>query len=895
MYSTKSHSHHALSTVQQEVWLKQMLYPDAPLGNIGGYLQIDGPLVPDLFVQAAIRAAAEDDGLNTIFHPSADGLPRQSFAREPAISVELRDFSAEAKAAEAAKAWMESEFLKVFELYNKRLFKFALCKTGETCYCWLQQYHEIIADPCAMSIVTRRTGEIYRQLSAGQTGAARQRPAFSVFLEAEQAYLNTETFREDLRYWREKYTALPEPWIPPRALRKPEGRLLRSRRLSIVFSSEQDAALRNFAADADVSPFAGVLAGFYAYITRTGGRGDFPLGLAVPAWRKHGFEQSPGFFMNLMPMCFTLGAGLSFRALAQAIAAEINRDEIHGRCPIGEINRRLELARHGREQLFNMEAVHLDLDFDADFGGQPVHYFPLTNGYEQYAFTVYVQKFHADQPLRIDIDYNTGFYRPEEMALFKTRFLYLLEQALHAPDTSMAELTLLPEAERNILLHEFNAPAATSVPKQSIVQRFEAQAAATPDAEAARFGAETISYGELNRQASRLAHYLQGQGLQPGALAGLCMERSILMLAGTLAILKAGGAYLPLDPIYPHERLALMLADAQAPLLLTTSDFDRNFPGLRAIALDQNQAAIARQADTNLGLNIGPDSLAYVMYTSGSTGKPKGVMVSHRAVLRLVIEPNYIQLTPEDCIAQASNNSFDAATFEIWGALLNGARLVGIRKEELLSSQQLYDLLRRHQINVLFLTTALFNQLANDLPDIFNSLKYLLFGGEAVDPDCVRQVLRQGGPQHFLHVYGPTENTAFSSWRPIREVPENAVTIPIGLPLSGTSFYVLDAGLRPVPTGIPGELHLGGTGLAQGYWQRPQLTAEKFIPNPFGEGRLYKTGDVVRWLPQGEIEFIGRVDQQIKLRGFRIEPGEIEAMLEQHPQIHKGAVVLRRR
>jgi len=440
-------------------------------------------------------------------------------------------------------------------------------------------------------------------------------------------------------------------------------------------------------------------------------------------------------------------------------------------------------------------------------------------------------------------------------------------------------------------VHNFNA-VPYPMPSQTVHALFAAQAVKTPSAVAARYGAEQIRYGELNRRANQLAHYLCAQGLQPGALVGLCVERSIAMLVGMIGILKAGGAYLPLDPSFPHERLAQMLADGQAHILLTHATLNLRFDQARSVALDTHWNTIAAYPDHAPDSGSTAHSLAYVMYTSGSTGKPKGVMVPHAAIVRLVRETNYVQLTPQDCIAQAANHSFDAATFEIWGALLNGARLEGVRKQDLLSPQIFYRLLRERGISTLFLTTALFNQLVSECPDIFAPLNYLLFGGEAVHPARVRQVLEHGRPAHFQHVYGPTENTTFSTWYEITDVAENAVTVPIGGPLAGTSCYILDAHQRPVPVGVPGELYVGGVGLAQGYWQCPELTAEKFVPNPFDAGRLYRTGDMARWRADGAIEFIGRVDHQIKLRGFRIELGEIEAALEQHPAIAKAVVVL---
>jgi amino acid adenylation domain-containing protein len=370
------------------------------------------------------------------------------------------------------------------------------------------------------------------------------------------------------------------------------------------------------------------------------------------------------------------------------------------------------------------------------------------------------------------------------------------------------------------------------------------------------------------------------------------------MVVATLGILKAGGAYVPLDPEYPAERLAFMLQDTQAPVLLTQASLRERLPAYagKLIELDGDWKTIARASAKNPKLAATAGSLAYVIYTSGSTGTPKGVQVTHRAISRLVCNTDYIDIQPGDRFAQASVVSFDAATFEIWGALLHGARVVGVSREVALSAGEFSEFLRARGITVLFLTTALFNQMAREAPGAFGSLRYMLFGGEAVDAGAVRAVLRDGAPQHLLHVYGPTEVTTFSTWHPVRQLDEAAVTVPIGRPIANTTAYVLDEHRQPVPVGVPGELYLGGDGLARGYLKRPELTAERFVEHPFSEeagARLYRTGDWVRYLPDGAIEFIGRRDSQVKVRGFRIELGEIESALSRHPAVREAVVLAR--
>ncbi|HKA01592.1 MAG TPA: non-ribosomal peptide synthetase, partial [Candidatus Solibacter sp.] len=386
--------------------------------------------------------------------------------------------------------------------------------------------------------------------------------------------------------------------------------------------------------------------------------------------------------------------------------------------------------------------------------------------------------------------------------------------------------------------------------------------------------------------------------VRPDVMVGVFLERSVDMVVALLAVLKAGGAYVPLDVTYPKERLAFMIADTGTPIVLTVGELVRRLPPSPAttFCIDRDGVVFAQASSTKPGVTVTGDDLAYVMYTSGSTGRPKGTCIPHRAVNRLVCNTNYIQLGPADRIAQISNSSFDAATFEIWGALLNGARLVGISKSSALSAPALGAALEEHGITALFITTSLFNQLVRATPDLFQRVGTVLVGGSACDPSSMRAVLEQGAPRRLVNAYGPTESTTFATWYLVRAILVEATTVPIGRPVANSKAYVLDRHLQPVPVGIVGELYISGDGLARGYLNSPELTAKKFVADPFSDkpgGRLYRTGDRVRYLPDGNIQFLGRFDEQVKIRGFRVEPGEVESVLRQHPAVQQAVVIMR--
>ncbi|MCG1055176.1 amino acid adenylation domain-containing protein, partial [Mycetohabitans sp. B5] len=457
------------------------------------------------------------------------------------------------------------------------------------------------------------------------------------------------------------------------------------------------------------------------------------------------------------------------------------------------------------------------------------------------------------------------------------------------------QLNVLPANERTLLLETWNATQQDYPAHQCIHQLFEAQVERTPQAPALVVEERTLSYAQLNAQANRLAHQLIELGVKPDARVAICVERSPAMVVGLLAILKAGGAYVPLDPSYPGERLAHILTDA-APDIVLADAVGRAALGEATLAsrtvLDPH--VLPARADTNPSvLALTSRHLAYVIYTSGSTGVPKGVMVHHQGVVRLVRNTDYIKVEPGAVFALASNLAFDATTFEIWAPLLNGARIEVIERETLLSPATLARKLKQSGVTVLFLTTALFNQMVKEKVEAFSDLHYLLFGGENADPRCVFRVLQQAKPRHLLHVYGPTETVTYASWYEVRNVKQDT-SIPIGRPIANTRIYLLDRYGQPVPLGAVGELYIGGAGVARGYLNRPELTAERFVRDPFSDepnARMYKTGDLARYLPDGNLEFLGRNDHQIKIRGFRIEPGEIEACLAQHTQVREAVVL----
>jgi len=483
--------------------------------------------------------------------------------------------------------------------------------------------------------------------------------------------------------------------------------------------------------------------------------------------------------------------------------------------------------------------------------------------------------------LALEICRETPRFDPAAAGRLLHHFAVLFEGVAADPERPLGGIPLLGLAERHQIEREWN-DTGSALPHRVVHAAFSAWSARSPGAPALVFDGREMSYGELERRSNQLAWFLRWRGVGAEVRVGLCLHPSLEVGVALLGILKAGGAYVPLDAAYPAERLAFMVADADVSLVLTQE------------SLRGYEEEIARFPEGPLALDVSPESLAYVMYTSGSTGVPKGIGIPHRAICRLVLATNYLPFGPEERVGQASNLSFDAATFEIWGALLNGGTLVGVPREAALSPAGLATRIREGGITALFLTPALFNQVVRASPEAFAPLRHLLLGGEAVDPALAREALGRHAPGRLLNGYGPTESTTFATWFHIAEVAAEAVTVPIGRPLSNSSAHVVDRAGRTAPLGVLGELLLGGEGLARCYVGQPDLTAASFVPDPFGSvpgGRLYRTGDLVRLRADGNLEILGRADGQVKVRGFRIEPGEIEAALAVASGVEGCAVV----
>ena len=647
----------------------------------------------------------------------------------------------------------------------------------------------------------------------------------------------------------------------------------------------------------------GLLTAVALLLHRTSRQDDFAIG--IPIWgRNHpDLERLIGFFINTLPIRTRFAPEQSFRELlAQVRDASIAAYD-HQELPFEQMVEALGLPRDAsRNPLVQVMLQLMELPETGleQLDGLAVQSLPCGSDSAKVDLAFALRR-SADQGLSASITYATDLFDGDRMERLSSHLITLLSSAVQAPDQPAAALNLLPEPERQ-LIESWQQGPVVEMPELCVHQLFEQQVERTPEAIALVFGDQQLSYGELNARANRLAHALIDRGVGPEVIVALALERSVELVVALLAILKAGGAYLPLDPAWPPQRLGQILADAAPAVVISAAGLeiscrtDRQ-PWLLRLS-DHPQGVDGQPASNPAAQEHHPRQLAYLTTTSGSTGVPKGVLIEHRGILRLLDPANPYAISSGDRVLQLAPLAFDAATFEIWGALLNGATLVMAPPGQL-SLQELAGLLRQQRISTLWLTAGLFQAMVEDQPEALASVRQILAGGDVLAPGAVQRLLdRLPAGHQFINGYGPTENTTFTCCH--RLAAGDAVDpggLPIGRPIAATVVRVLDRDGYPCPIGVPGELHIGGAGVARGYLNNPGLTAETFIADPFAPdspARLYRSGDLVSWNPDGTLAFHGRIDQQIKLRGFRIEPGEIEASLLDHPSVAQAVVVQRK-
>ncbi len=887
-----------LSFAQQRLWFLDQLEPNSPLYNVPTVVRITGPLNIEFLRQALETLVLRHESLRTRF-VDVDGNPEQVVDQGLKLNLVIHDLSNRSLShrEEEAQSFVRTEVSRPFDLSSGPPIRATLIRLSAVEHWFVLNMHHIVSDEWSLKVCFRELTELYTAACEKRSPELPQLPIqYADYTLWQHDWLRGEVLDEQLAYWRAKLEGNPPVLELPSDHPRPAVQTFRGGIQSRVLPRELADSLTQLGARHNATLFMVTLAAFNALLHRYTEQDDIVVGSPVAGRNRMETERMIGFFVNTLLLRTSASGNPTFEELLRRVRETTLDAYAHGDMPFEKLVERLQPERATTHMPFArvMFALQNSLLEELRWPDLTLRFFDSDTETAKLDLTLVVQS--TERGLVVQAEYNRDLFDPAWVGRLLEHFEILLKGVIARPQCRLSELPLLSDAERQMILVDWNR-TETEYPREKCVHElFEAQVERMPDAIAVEFGKQTLTYHELNQRANRLAHHLRKLSVGPDVPVGICLERSLELIVAVVAVLKAGGVYVPMEASYPKERLNFMLTDSGVPVLLTQHRLLSRLPkSENVLCLDSDWELIARESRQNLPCVSRPGDLAYIIYTSGSTGAPKGVAVPHRAINRLVLSTNYVQFTSGDRVAQVSNASFDAATFEIWGALLNGGTLVGITQDVALSPVDFARDLRELKISAMFLTAALFNQVAAEVPDAFATVRTMMFGGEAGDPASVSRVLKNNRPQHLVNGYGPTENTTFSACFEVKEMAEDATNVPIGRPISNSQCYILDAHLNPMPVGIPGELHVGGEGLARGYWNRPELTAQRFVPNPFRpEQKLYKTGDLARWLPDGNIEFLGRLDDQVKIRGFRVEPGEIETVLSRHPAVRECVACMRK-
>ena len=892
-----------LSFAQRRLWFLHRLEGPSATYNIAMALRLTGKLDQKALEAAVSDVVERQESLRTIF-PDTLGVPRQEILQGAAARVRLLvERVSEADLAAALKAAAG----RGFELSRELPLRAHLFLLGEREHMLLLLLHHIAGDGWSLAPLWRDVALAYGARIEGKPPSFAPLPVqYADYTLWQHQALGSESdprsaMARQLSFWSETLKDLPDQIELPTDRPRPAVSSHRGGQVPLHIDADLHRSLLNLSRDSEASLFMVLQAALAALLTRLGAGSDIPIGSPIAGRTDAALDDLVGFFINTLVLRTDTSGNPSLRELIGRVRSNNLAAYGHQDLPferlVEVLNPERSLSRHPLFQVFLVLQNNSPTDFALSGLTVKPEDFNVASAKFDLAFALGENRSTDGLPAGIDgiLQYATDLFDGETVEALVQRLVRLLAAAVASPEQPIGRLDILSAAERHAIVHVWN-DTARPIPSATLPELFAAQVAQTPDAPAVVFEDQTLTYAQLDARANQLAHHLQSLGVGPEVVVGLCVERSLEMMVALLGILKAGGAYLPLDPAYPPERLAFMLEDAAAPVLLTQSALRERLPAhaAKTICVDTDWPAIGQHLTTAPPNRLHPTNTAYIIYTSGSTGTPKGVCIPHQSVINFARNQSYVSWSANDASIQISPLAFDASVLEIWGTMLNGAKLV-VMPHGQWTLAALEQRIRSHDVSVILLISPIFNALSPDDYSVLTGIKQLFVGGDIVSCSQVRSILASPHDYSLTNVYGPTEATLFCITFLVDKTESLTSAVPIGRPINNTRVYVLDGGLEPVPPGVVGELYIAGEGLARGYLERRGLTSEKFVADPFGPagGRMYRTGDLARWRPDGVLDFVGRADQQIKLRGFRIEPGEIEAALLRHPSVAQAVVLAR--
>lgn len=894
--------HHALSFAQERLWFLDQLEDIGSAYNIVRACRLKGPLDKEALEKSLQAIVARHDVFRTVFRLQNE-IPVQVVESNRTIELEQLDLRGESD--EAVQRLISKEAEHPFDLSRDLMLRAKLLGLSDEENVLLLIIHHIASDGWSMGILYREVSEFYSAYIAGRQPDLPELPIQYIdYAVSQREWLQGEKLEDQLCYWKTQLAGIPPLLEIPTDYPRPSHQTFKGAGVDFVLSKDLTKALNFMAKREGCTLFMLLLAAFQTLLYRYTGQDDIVVGTPIAGRTQRDTEGLIGFFVNTLALRTDLSGEPTFRELIGRVCkvalGAYSNQEIPFEKLVAELNPERRLNHSPMFQVMlafqNMHSETLALPGLKSEGFRP----PNTSS--RFDLILFLKP--KEQTLEGHLEYSTDLFNESSIHRMVGHLEVLLQAVLNDPEQSIASLPVLTDGEKRQLLTQWN-DSSRDYPRDTCAHHlFEIQASRTPDTEALLLEKKCLTYRELNEQANQVAHYLQQVGVGPEIPVGICVKRSLEMLVGILGILKAGGVYVPLDPTFPKERLAFMLEDTAASVLLTSKPLTEKLApnGIHVVCLDTDWETIAKEGNENPTSKVSVDNLAYILYTSGSTGLPKGVMMPHASLVNLISwQRAYSNNIREGTrTLQYAPFGFDVSFQEIFSTWSTGGTLIMLNEDQHRDPVETLRLIGKMRIERLFMPFVALEQLAEAADRVGlipKSLREVNTAGEQlrITPK-IHQLFEQIPDCKLINQYGPTETHVVSAFE-LREKPGRWPHFPpIGRPIANTRLYILDGALEPVPIGIPGELYIGGAGLARGYLNRPNLTNERFVSDPFDdapEARLYKTGDLVRYLADGNIVFLGRMDGQVKIRGYRIELGEIEVVLSKHPAVDQCVVAVR--
>lgn len=876
----KPSSKYPISSAQKRVFLAcKMAGKNTLLYNMPGYIKLPNNIQVEKLQKAVDAVMQKHASLRTSFVEESTGI-YQMIKNHLSIEIPIKKTSTKNLENHL------KQFVKPFDLEKAPLFRLEILELEDNSKLLLLDMHHIISDGESATILVKDLCDYYNNQKASPLELQ-----YVDYASWEINLLKKENLKQDEDYWLNQLSSFPVLDMPF-DFSRPTVQDFKGKKYSSVLEKPTSKRIRDFCIHHNITPYMFLLAAYQILLAKYCRQEEIIVGSPVANRTPKTFDMIGMFVNNLV-----IKSSPTENKTIESYLTELKQTCLdafeHQAYPFDEIVKKLNVKRNSnRNSIFDTMFIYQNEgnpNFSFENTTTPIYPIEVDIAKFDLSFEVVPQ----EDTMTFTIEYATSLFRKETIISLMDAYHEIILSMLSNDEQEIGKISIINEKQKEQILNTFNNTKTNYPRYQTVQELFEEQVEKTPDKIALVFEQSNLTYQELNQKANQLAHYLKSLGVKREDIVSILLDKSLESIISILAVLKAGAAYLPIDINYPKERIDYMIRDSKSNILLTTNQYINKANStvqIVNISLD-NQNIYEKNYETNNPINENKSrDLAYIMYTSGSTGNPKGTMIEHRSIIRLVKNTNFICFEKEERILQTGSIVFDACTFEIWGALLNGFELHVMKKETLLDSSYLQDYLISHKITILWLTAPLLNQLCEDNPHMFNSVRVLLTGGDVLSPKHINMIRSANPHLTIINGYGPTENTTFSTSFTIDKKYET--NIPIGKPIANSTCYVVDKNLSLLPVGFAGELLVGGDGLARGYLNNPILTQQKFVKNPFKSGMVYKTGDLVRFLPDGNIEFLGRIDNQVKIRGFRVELSEINHKLSSYPGIKECATVI---